>query len=137
MQDLFQNDVNDLSKMREEFHEELRASATELAKAMGDYSRRGEEALASFMAKLAARGDAPEAAAAARFNRFRGLPADGVVSEEQLRPWQSGLWRTASRTMGTASSGPRSRLSNPDRPLEDPKGSLLKRRWLTLMAAAS
>ena len=84
MQDLFQNYVNDLSKMREEFHEELRASATELSKAMGDYSRRGEEALASFMAKLAARGDALEAAAAARFNQFRGLPADGVVSEETV-----------------------------------------------------
>jgi hypothetical protein len=26
MQDLFQNYVNDLSKMRDEFHEELRAS---------------------------------------------------------------------------------------------------------------
>ena len=84
MQDLFQNYVNDLSKMREEFHDELRASATELSKAMGDYSRRGEEALASFMAKLAARGDALEAAAAARFNQFRGLPADGVVSEETV-----------------------------------------------------
>jgi hypothetical protein len=84
MQDLFQNYVNDVSKMREEFHEELRVSATQLSKAMGDYSRRGEEALTSFMAKVAARGDALEAAAAARFNQFRGLPADGVISEETV-----------------------------------------------------
>lgn len=88
---------------------------------MGDYSRHGEEAVTSFMAKVAARGDALEAAAAARFNQFRGLPADGVVSEETVAAVAERAGRTASRTMGTASSGPRSRLSNPDRPGEDPQ----------------
>ena len=79
MQDLFQNYVSDLSKLRDELHEELRVTATELSKAMGDYSRRGEEALTSFMAKVSARGDALEAAAAARLDQFRGLPVNGSL----------------------------------------------------------
>ena len=122
MQDLFQNYVNDLSKMRDEFHEELRASATELSKAMGDYSRRGEEALTSFMAKV-------PGATHSRLQRRRGSinfeasQQTALFRKKQLPPWQSGLWRTALRTMGTASSGPRSRWSNPDRPLEDPQGA--------------
>jgi hypothetical protein len=79
MQDLFQNYVSDLSKLRDELHEELRVTATELSKAMSDYSRRGEEALTSFMAKVSARGDALEVAAAARLDQFHGLPVNGSL----------------------------------------------------------
>jgi hypothetical protein len=76
MQDLFQNYVSDLNKLRDAFHEELTATATDLSKAMGDYSRRSEAALTSFKAKVSARGEVLEAAAAARLDQFRGLPAD-------------------------------------------------------------
>jgi hypothetical protein len=72
---------------------------------MGDYSRRGEEALTSFMAKVAARGDAL-GATRSRLQRRRGsinfavfLPT-ALFPRRQLRPWRSGLWRTASRTTG-------------------------------------
>ncbi len=82
MQDLFQNYVSDLNKLRGAFHEELTATATDLSKAMGDYSRRSEAALTSFMAKVSARGEALEVAAAARLNQFRGLPADSVLAAE-------------------------------------------------------
>ena len=44
---------------------------------MGDYSQRSEAALTSFIEKVSARGEALEAAAAARFDQFRGLPAKG------------------------------------------------------------
>jgi hypothetical protein len=44
---------------------------------MGEYSQRSEAALTSFMEKVSARGVALEAAAAARFDQFRGLPAKG------------------------------------------------------------
>ena len=84
MQDLFQNYVSDLSKLREAFHKELTATATELSKAMGDYSKRSEEALTSFMAKVSARGEALEAAAATRLDQFRGRPADSVLSPETV-----------------------------------------------------
>ena len=83
MQDLFQNYVSDLNKMRDAFHEELTATATELSKAMGDYSRRSEAALISFMAKVSARGEALETAAAARLNQFRGA-ADAVPPLERV-----------------------------------------------------
>ena len=84
MQDLFQDYVSDLNKLRDEFHHELTATATELSKALGDYSRRGEAALTSFMEKVSARGEALEAAAAARLNQFRGLPADGGPLDERI-----------------------------------------------------
>jgi hypothetical protein len=84
VQDLFQNYVRDLNKLREEFHDELTATATELSKAMGEYSRRGEAALTSFMEKVSARGEALEAAAAARLNQFRGLSADGSPFDERI-----------------------------------------------------
>ena len=42
---------------------------------MDDYSRRSEAALTSFMDKVASRGVELEAAAAARLDQFRGLPA--------------------------------------------------------------
>jgi hypothetical protein len=84
MQDLFQNYVGDLIKLRDAFHEELAATAAELSTAMGDYSQRSEAALTSFMEKVSARGEALEAAAAARFDQFRGLAADGVVPVERV-----------------------------------------------------
>jgi hypothetical protein len=77
MQDLFQNYVDDLNKLRNAFHDELTVQARELSKAMGNYSRRCEAALASFMEKVSARGVEVEAAAAARLDQFRGLPAKG------------------------------------------------------------
>jgi hypothetical protein len=77
MQDLFQNYVSDLNKLRDAFHNELTAKAEELSKAMGNYAHRSEAALASFMEKVSARGTELEASAAARLNQFRGLPANG------------------------------------------------------------
>ena len=76
MQDLFQNYVDDLNKLRDAFHDELTAQARELSKAMDIYARRSDEALASFMEKVSARGVEVEAAAAARLDQFRGLPAN-------------------------------------------------------------
>ena len=77
MQDLFQNYVSDLNKLKDAFHNELTATAEELSKAMGNYAHRSEAALASFMEKVSARGVELEASAAARLNQFRGLPANG------------------------------------------------------------
>jgi hypothetical protein len=77
MQDLFQNYVSDLNKLRDAFHNELTATAEELSKAMGNYAHRSEAALASFMEKVTARGVELEASAAERLNQFRGLPANG------------------------------------------------------------
>jgi hypothetical protein len=76
MQDLFQNYVSDLNKLRDAFHGELTATAEELSKAMGLYARRSEAALASFMEKVSTRGMEFEASAVARLNQFRGLPAN-------------------------------------------------------------
>ncbi len=81
MQDLFQNYVDDLNKFRDAFHDELTATAQELSKAMGNYSRLSEAALASFMEKVSARGVELEAAAAARLDQFRGLPAKGGLPD--------------------------------------------------------
>ena len=81
MQDLFENYVNDLNKLRDAFHNELTATAEELSKAMGDYAHRSEAALASFMEKVSARGVELEASAAARLNQFRGLPANGGLPD--------------------------------------------------------
>jgi hypothetical protein len=77
MQDLFQNYVDDVTKLRDAFHEELAAQAQELSKAMDIYAQRSEAALASFMEKVSASGVEVEAAAAARLDQFRGLPATG------------------------------------------------------------
>ncbi len=52
MQDLFQNYMDDVNKLREAFHSELTATAEELTKAMGLYAARSEAALASFMEKV-------------------------------------------------------------------------------------
>jgi hypothetical protein len=81
MQDLFQNYVDDLNKFRDAFHDELTATAQELSKAMGNYSRLSEAALASFMGKVSARGVELEAAAAARLDQFRGIPAYGGLPD--------------------------------------------------------
>ena len=81
MQDLFENYVSDLNKLRDAFHNELTATAEELKKAMGNYAHRSEAALASFMEKVSARGVELEASAAARLNQFRGLPANGGLPD--------------------------------------------------------
>jgi len=75
LQDLFESYVSDLYKLREGFHSDLTSTARELSQAMDDYSQRSEEALTSFMERVAARGAQLEAAAAARLDQFRGLPA--------------------------------------------------------------
>jgi hypothetical protein len=77
MQDLIQNYITDLSKLREVFHDELTATAEELSKALALYADRGEVAMASFMEKASACGLEFEAAAATRLAHFRGLLADG------------------------------------------------------------
>jgi hypothetical protein len=77
MQDLIQNYVTDLNKLREVFHGELTATAEELSKAMALYASRSDAALSSFMEKASARGLELEASAAARLNQFCGLPAKG------------------------------------------------------------
>ena len=86
MQDLFQNYVSDLNKLRDAFHSELTATAEELSKAMGNYAHRSEAALASFMEKVTARGVELEASAAARLNQFRGLPANGGLPDVNEGP---------------------------------------------------
>jgi hypothetical protein len=77
MQDLIQNYVTDLNKLREVFHGELTATAEELSKAMAHYASRSDAALASFMEDASARGLELEASAAARLNQFCGLPVKG------------------------------------------------------------
>jgi hypothetical protein len=81
MYDLFQNYVSDLNKLRDAFHNELTATVEELSKAMAFYASRSDAALASFMEKATARGEELEAAAAARLNQFRGLPANADLSD--------------------------------------------------------
>ena len=86
MQDLIQNYVGDLKKLREAFHEELTATAEELSKAMGVYARRSDAALASFMEKASARGLELEVSATARLSQFCGLPANGDLTEVDDKP---------------------------------------------------
>jgi hypothetical protein len=86
MQDLFENYVGDLRKIREVFNSELTASAKELSKAMSIYARDSEAALALFMEKVSTRGVELEAAAAARLDQFRGLPANGGLSGTDVAP---------------------------------------------------
>ena len=78
MQDLFQNYVDDLNKLRDAFHDELTVQARELSNAMDIYAHRSDEALASLMEKVSARGVEVEIAAAARLDQFRGLPETAV-----------------------------------------------------------
>jgi hypothetical protein len=86
MQDLIQNYVSDLNKLREAFHSELEATAGELSKAMALYAARSEAALASFMEKAATRSVELEAVAAVRLNQFRGLPANAGLSDVDNGP---------------------------------------------------
>jgi hypothetical protein len=86
MQDLFQNYMDDVNKLRDAFHSELTATAEELTKAMGSYAARSEAALASFMEKVSTRGAELETAAAGRFNQFRGLPANAGLSDIENGP---------------------------------------------------
>ena len=72
MDDLIQDYVSDLKKLRDAFHNELTATAEELSKAMGMYAQRGEGALALFMEKASARGLELEVSATARLNQFCG-----------------------------------------------------------------
>jgi hypothetical protein len=81
MQDLFESYVNDLSKLRDAFHDELTVTAKELTKALGSYASRSEAALASFIEKVSARGMEFEALTTVRLNQFRGLPANGSLPE--------------------------------------------------------
>ena len=86
MQDLIQNYVSDLYKLREAFQGELTATAEELSQAMGLYFRRSEAALASFMEKASTRGTEFEASALARLNQFRGLPANAGLPDVDNEP---------------------------------------------------
>src|SRR4029077_7751721 len=86
MQDLIQNYVNDLHKLREVFHKELEATAEELSKAMALYAKRCDAALASFMEKASARDRELEASAATRLNQFCGLPTTGGLTDVDNRP---------------------------------------------------
>ena len=81
MQDLFQNYVDNVNKLRDAFHVELAAQAQELSKAMDIYAQRSEAALASFMEKVSASGVEVEAAAAVGLDQFRGLPANGGLPD--------------------------------------------------------
>ena len=91
MEDLVQHYVSDLKKLRDEFHDELTATAQELSKAMGIYAHRSEAALASFMEKVSARGMELEASAVTRLNQFRGLPAYGDLPASGNLPSNIGL----------------------------------------------
>src|ERR1700727_1152872 len=86
MQDLIQNYVSDLHKLREVFHKELEATAEELSKAMTLYATRCDAALASFMEKAAARESELESSAAARLNQFCGVPANGGLTDVDNGP---------------------------------------------------
>ena len=81
MQDLFQNYVDDLNKLRDALHDELAVQARELSTAMSNYSQRCEAVLGSFMEKVSACGVEVEAAAAAEFNAFRGLPVNASLPD--------------------------------------------------------
>jgi hypothetical protein len=83
MQDLIQNYVSDLHKLREVFQSE--ATAEELSKAMALYAKRCDAALASFMEKASARESELESSAAARLNQFCGLPANGGLTDVENR----------------------------------------------------
>jgi hypothetical protein len=86
MQDLIQNYVNDLHKLREVFHKELEATAEELSKAMALYAKRCDAALASFMEKASARESELESSAAARLSQFCGLPANEGLTDVDNGP---------------------------------------------------
>jgi hypothetical protein len=89
MQDLFQTYVDDVSKLRDAFHQELTIRARELSTAMDVYAERGDAAVSLFMEKVAARGAELGTAAAARLDQFYGLQAKHSlpnVSDGPLAP---------------------------------------------------
>jgi hypothetical protein len=86
MQDLIQEYVSDLNKLRDVFHSELSATAEELSKALAHYAHRSDVALASFMEKASARGLELEVSATARLNQFCGLPANGGLPDVDDKP---------------------------------------------------
>jgi hypothetical protein len=86
MQDLIEDYVSDLNRLREEFHNELAATAAELSKALEHYAQRNDAALASFLEKASARGMELEVSAAARLSQFRGLPTDDSLPKVNDAP---------------------------------------------------
>jgi hypothetical protein len=102
MQDLIQNYVNDLHKLREVFHKELEATAEELSKAMALYAKRCDAALASFMEKASARDSELESSAATRLNQFCGLPANGGLTGDNRPPTQTPSHSDAGRIAASA-----------------------------------
>ena len=86
MQDLIQNYVSDLHKLREVFHKELEATAEELSKAMALYAKRCDAALESFMEQASARESELELSAAARLSQFCGVPANSGRTDVDSGP---------------------------------------------------
>ena len=74
MQDLFQNYVDDLNKLRDAFHDELAVQARELSKAMGIYSHRCDGGTGIVHGEGFGSRRGGREAAAARLDQFRGLP---------------------------------------------------------------
>jgi hypothetical protein len=107
MQDLFQNYVDDVIKLRDAFHDELTAQARELSEAMDLYARRSDEALSLFMEKVSTRGAELETAAAARLDQFRGLPpnrslprvSDGPLAHSPTKADQERVAAAAERAI--------------------------------------
>ena len=107
MQDLFQNYVDDLTKLRDALHDELAVQARELSKAMSNYSERCDAALAPFLEKVSARSLELEAAAAARLDQFRGLPviaslpdvSDGPLAQTPTNEDQETIETVAERAV--------------------------------------
>jgi hypothetical protein len=98
MQDLIQNYVSDLNKLREVLHSELATTSEELSMAIGLYAKRSEAALALFMEKASARGMELEASAAERLNQFCGLPANGGLLDVDHGPLTQTLMHSDAAT---------------------------------------
>jgi hypothetical protein len=73
MQDLCQNYVDDVKKLREAFHGQLTDEVQELSQAMSVYAQNTEAALSLFMEKVSARSAELRTTAAARLDQFYGL----------------------------------------------------------------
>jgi hypothetical protein len=137
MQDLFQNYVDSVNKLRDAFHVELAAQAQELSKAMDIYAQRSEAALASIMEKVSALGVEVEAAAAARLDQFRGLPANGGlpnVNDGPLAPANADQVRIAAAAERAVADGlyvenDADRKSGPGRPMTLVKSDPASAGW--------
>jgi hypothetical protein len=137
MQDLFQNYVDNVNKLRDAFHVELAAQAQELSKAMDIYAQRSEAALASFMEKVSASGVEVEAAAAVRLDQFRGLPANGGlpdVKDGPLAPTNADQVRIAAAAERAVADGlhvenDADRKSRPGRPMTLVKSDPASAGW--------